>query len=287
MFRRPSWRNMCIPLQTGDIIKEETFILHLIQQPAENNDFTTAFDYYRPASWKTAGFSPLLPVLPNRFTVGIYYLIFIFSWASTLLFLPSSIWTRWPSSSRGPPLLLVVFPMIEFWTSDSVANDVLSKAKSHLVSLSWIQYQIYGIAFEWSLCICLDKGHLFCPSGARAPSPVQLFVVSSMFLVFFSFLTGIFFHLTWSEALKTDVLCPDGKARWDNSHFGLYWWDRLDPTKEAQETVSSNSCCCCWTDAASCGGPGLPWRFSNHFLHRSHTYTRIQNTHPWTCERLC
>lgn len=42
---------------------------------------------------------------------------------------------------------------------------------------------------------------------------MRLSGVSSMFFVFFPFLTGFFFHLTWSEALKTDVLCPDGEAR--------------------------------------------------------------------------
>lgn len=116
MFRRPSWLNVCIPLQTGDIIKEETFILHLIQQPAENSDFTTAFDYYSPASWKTAGFSPVLPPSSQIASQSeSNYLIFIFSCTSTLLFLPSSIWSHWPSSPRGLPLLLVAFRILDIW----------------------------------------------------------------------------------------------------------------------------------------------------------------------------
>lgn len=65
MFKRPSGLNMWIPLHTGDIIKEETFILHLILQPAENNDFTTAFNYYNtalPHGRLQGGFSPVLPL---------------------------------------------------------------------------------------------------------------------------------------------------------------------------------------------------------------------------------
>lgn len=105
---------MWIPLHTGDIIKEETFILRLILQPAENNDFTTGFNYYNtavPHGRLQARFSPVLPLSSG---VALQF-------GSTILSLYAPVLPSCPSFSsspllsgptdppplRGPPVLLV------------------------------------------------------------------------------------------------------------------------------------------------------------------------------------
>lgn len=107
-------------------------------------------------------------------------------------------------------MLLFVFYMIEFWTSDSVANDVFSKVPFSVTfvnPISTVSDLNEVCAFVWTCDIC--SVHL-----ERGLHPLSVFLgFLPCFLLFFPSLQEFFFHLTWSEALKTDVLCPDGKAR--------------------------------------------------------------------------